>query len=486
MAIRGQPQGVEEAPVDGEIYGRRNKAWTPVPTGGAPGPAGPQGPQGPKGDTGPAGPQGPQGPQGIPGPAGGGGGTVSDDGIVNVRRDFGAVGDGVADDTAAIQAALDAAFGSYASPHGNSGARLNRPVFFPAGFYKVTSPVAGRAITGAVNDGAGRIKLTISTTGIVTGDWVIITGVGGTIEANGGWFVTVIDANHLTLDDQNFTNTYTSGGTLTTPALRVRDVLGGYIYGVGRESTYIINDTPSGVVFQTDGFGYSKIERLGFRASGKEAAAFELNWNRNDRPNQQSTQANSFVDCSFGGSDYGLRIGGFANNAEMCSETLIMNCHIGGCAVAGLYMGNYNALQATVIGGNIAVCGQGICNKFGAAPVVMGVGFQSNTTDIYIENTGTPGGDTYSISGCRSESTGTFLQTLANTIRVHLSACCAPSVAIFASVNETELTCTSCTSPTGVFQCTYYPKSVLVLNSCSFGNANYLAGFVGKAVINGA
>src|SRR6266436_8734074 len=41
--------------------------------------------------------------------------------IKNVK-DYGAVGNGVTDDTAAIQACFDAAFGSYYSPHGGWGA----------------------------------------------------------------------------------------------------------------------------------------------------------------------------------------------------------------------------------------------------------------------------------------------------------------------------------------------------------------------------
>jgi Pectate lyase superfamily protein len=77
--------------------------------------------------------------------------------IKNVK-DFGAVGDGRNDDTAAIQAAFDAAFGSSASPdsaHGQSGKSSNRPVFFPAGTYKTTSAIALRSAFGGLIFGAG-------------------------------------------------------------------------------------------------------------------------------------------------------------------------------------------------------------------------------------------------------------------------------------------------------------------------------------------
>jgi Pectate lyase superfamily protein len=77
--------------------------------------------------------------------------------IKNVK-DFGAVGDGRNDDTAAIQAAFDAAFGSSVSPdsaHGQSRKTLNSPVFFPAGAYKTTSALTLRSAFGGLIFGAG-------------------------------------------------------------------------------------------------------------------------------------------------------------------------------------------------------------------------------------------------------------------------------------------------------------------------------------------
>ena len=80
---------------------------------------------------------------------------------INNVKDFGAAGDGSTNDTAAIQAALDAAYGSSSSPHGGSGAIKNRPVFFPAGNYKITRALTLKSVMGAHIFGAGRFTTTI-------------------------------------------------------------------------------------------------------------------------------------------------------------------------------------------------------------------------------------------------------------------------------------------------------------------------------------
>jgi len=138
----------------------------PGPTGppGPQGSAGPQGSVGPPGPTGPSGSTGPQGPKGDTGPAGASDFIHSGTGAVTRTmqdkardvfsvKDFGAVGNGVADDTAKIQAAINAA-----SP-------TNSEVYFPAGRYKALglaiSPVRASMgiLTGNVSlrgDGASR------------------------------------------------------------------------------------------------------------------------------------------------------------------------------------------------------------------------------------------------------------------------------------------------------------------------------------------
>ena len=104
------------------------------------GPTGPTGPAGPTGPTRPAGVPGPQGPTGATGPMGpmgppgpaGAGGSASGSDVFNVKT-FGAIGDGTADDTTAIQNAINAAAVSSATYVPGT------IVYFPPGSYLVSS-----------------------------------------------------------------------------------------------------------------------------------------------------------------------------------------------------------------------------------------------------------------------------------------------------------------------------------------------------------
>lgn len=69
-------------------------------------------------------------------------------------------------------------------------------------------------VTGAAAS-AGLIRLAVaSTTGLVTGMSITVTKVVGTVEANGRWVVTVIDATHVDLQGSVFVNAYGSGGAV--------------------------------------------------------------------------------------------------------------------------------------------------------------------------------------------------------------------------------------------------------------------------------
>lgn len=73
-----------------------------------------------------------------------------------------------------------------------------------------------KSITGAADNGSGRIRVTATAHGRSTNDAVVISGVVGTTEANGKWTVTKVDDDTLDLNGSTFTNAYTSGGTITT------------------------------------------------------------------------------------------------------------------------------------------------------------------------------------------------------------------------------------------------------------------------------
>lgn len=70
------------------------------------------------------------------------------------------------------------------------------------------------AVSGAANNGSGKIRLTSAANPFQTGDKVQVGNVGGTTEANGKWDVTRISGTTFDLIGSAFTNAYTSGGTV--------------------------------------------------------------------------------------------------------------------------------------------------------------------------------------------------------------------------------------------------------------------------------
>lgn len=81
-------------------------------------------------------------------------------GAINVRW-FGAKGDNSANDTAAIQAAVDACFGTAASPNATNSSFSNKRLFFPEGHYLINSPIVLTKVHGGHISGAGRFATRI-------------------------------------------------------------------------------------------------------------------------------------------------------------------------------------------------------------------------------------------------------------------------------------------------------------------------------------
>lgn len=69
-----------------------------------------------------------------------------------------------------------------------------------------------RVVTGAANNGSGKVRITTAAAhGWETDDTVTLTAVGGTTEANGTWRITVVDATRFDLP-VDVTHAYTGGG----------------------------------------------------------------------------------------------------------------------------------------------------------------------------------------------------------------------------------------------------------------------------------
>jgi hypothetical protein len=258
-------------------------------------------------------------------------GAVQSD-FISVKA-FGAIGDGAADDTAAIQSATDYCFGKPEKPNSGPAAYLNKPLYFPPGTYKTTAPIV-------------------------------------------------------------FTN-----------------VRGGHIFGAGRFATTLKNAAGTSA-FRTNGFEYSRLEMMRLSSAGKTAEVLDLDWTDSGGT---ALQSNTFADMFFDGGAIGVNIG---KSGYMGSENLFLNCFFSSCAVAGLRTSNFNALQNTLIGGNVQSCPIGVWVSRGSCSI-YNTGFQiSKEFDIVVDNSAN---DTMIISGIRSESQN-FIR-LRNGISAQIVGC---------------------------------------------------------------
>lgn len=72
---------------------------------------------------------------------------------------------------------------------------------------------AAKTVTGAVDNGAGLIRLTVASHGYITGNTIKVRDVGGVPNATGYWTITYINANQFDLIASTWGGLYTSGGT---------------------------------------------------------------------------------------------------------------------------------------------------------------------------------------------------------------------------------------------------------------------------------
>jgi len=102
-------------------------------------------------------------------------GTVQ---VVNVKN-FGAAGDGVADDTAAIQAALDSITNSFLTTQQRSGGAT---LYFPEGIYRISNPLVVKSVNTTLSGAGQGATILQATTGVFSADsgpallgkWMII------------------------------------------------------------------------------------------------------------------------------------------------------------------------------------------------------------------------------------------------------------------------------------------------------------------------
>lgn len=118
-------------------------------------------------------------------------------------------------------------------------------------FIQMGQQVAHPTVSGAANNGSGKVRLTVdSTANMATGQTWYFSAITGTTEANGRHTVTVIDATHVDLLDTNFVNAYVSGGKGSVPAA-MRDI-------------EIHFDLPDDGATGLPAFGMSKAPSVGF------------------------------------------------------------------------------------------------------------------------------------------------------------------------------------------------------------------------------
>lgn len=187
------------------------------------------------------------------------------------------------------------------------------------------------------------------------------------------------------------------GHCIISSPITFKYVQGGHIFGAGRFASKIENISGTGI-FQTNGFEYSIVENLNLQDDGKTAAVIDLDWDGTTI----ALQSNTFRDLYISGGGVGVEIG---KTGFMGSENLFVNDFVSRAAIAGYQTDNYNALQNTIIGGNIATNPIGVKMVQGTVSV-YNTGFQQNSVwDIQQFNSAY---DAIVISGCRTESRNFF------------------------------------------------------------------------------
>lgn len=141
---------------------------------------------------------------------------------------------------------------------------------------------------------------------------------------------------------------------------------------------------PRGTMLNLNGTAYSKFNRITFDGRGQADVAVEQSW---DGKNGHFDTANEYADDVFTDVGFGIR-GGFLGHGF--AETSILRDHFIRNRMAGVSLGNFNALDIWVRDCLFQDCGYGVTNTFGAGNFkVYHSHFQRSVkSDMAITNTG--------------------------------------------------------------------------------------------------
>ena len=276
--------------------------------------------------------------------------------VVSVK-DFGAVGDGVADDTAAIQAAINAAL---ASPKAFE-------VFFPSGEYLVSAPLTIGFRSGA---GAGQIFLKLR-------------GVGPAGNAR-GFYPATVDGSTIKAA-AGFTGSYVLGHVRTPSTYGFQGI---EIEGISVNANSVANhgiyiDNPVGVTLArvnvyralNTGIYLNAVDGDGFNVNIRDAYIWGGTFATLAQPSLYGIQSNAryalFDRVVMDGGQVGIKSSG--------DHCIITNCHL---------EGSLTAIDATTGGGGFCR----IVNNFIFPYGVGASGWTGSTTGILLSGTGIAAG----------------------------------------------------------------------------------------------
>jgi hypothetical protein len=157
------------------------------------------------------------------------------------------------------------------------------------------------------------------------------------------------------------------------------------VIGADPQTTKIVwAGAPGGTMLRINGVAYSRFNRITWDGQNIANIAVDQSW---DGLQPHFDTGNEYADDAFTGVAIGLR-GGFLGNGF--AETAIMRCKFIGNNIAGISLGNFNALDIWAWDCLFENCAIGITNAYGAGnfKVYRSIFKNSTEADIKIGNTG--------------------------------------------------------------------------------------------------